>query len=1494
MKRRLLSILLLICMTLTLFPVSALAEEGETEAPVCVCTEACTEEAVNYDCPVCGAEGAQACACEEVIAADDTDDAPSDADDADAPDDAPEAPDDVKKVHAVKDPGSTDAAHSTYAADTPAAEEAATGVTYILNYYLNDGTDSHGEIFNVKNEITITQVPTRDGYDFLGWADTSDAVEAQYQPGTPIIITEGTEKTVYAVWKLRPLETVVVTPPTLPKEVYIGLTFTDDSLKAGGGVAKVKGTDTVVPGKFTFNNKYGCEVNAAGENRLRVYFIPDDQETYAAAECEIIVIGLKHTIAEVRTKIAITDKPLGTPAEELGITATSVEVKTNVGTLYNPIPVTWDLSTYDPNGLGTQIIYGTLDVANSWYAYAINEETDVKATIEVTLIDTRVFDTTIIEAPVISRTFYALEHYGTLEANLTGGVAMADGKVVEGKFSFDENEPLYGGKAWPGTSLKYGELTRKVVFTPANSRNYTTATCTVTVNVLPLKAIQIASFYTPITDKPLGTEFADLGLGKEISFVVSENWDDPADEGVYYTDKVIWDESKYDKNSPYEQTVTGTLVLSDWKDYILLPDEPLTLSVKVKLKYDPVEPTIVTAPVFRWTKGDYALGDNQIFIGKFFQIGTKNITEEAAETGAFIGGEAMADGTKVNGTFSIKEGTPKWFDAEGQHDVTVVFTPDDLVLYAPAECTIKLDAIKRTVASIDPCPDVTDEEVGTAFEKLWKPLVYIRTEDGTIEHGVGVIWDETAYDPYTIEEQTITGTLKIDGYFLGGYIKQPEPEIKPTLKVKLKTTENTVEIRYHIYNPDGDVEYKTDGTSAILTDYTTTLDDYDLRGFGAIFQALQAAGMFTGLDEAGSVLDGWYKAYSFADTDRVADLSQLTVTGKRVDLYGKIIPKTITITLELGGGELPEGVSSTVTRTYGSWYDLPKPTRHGYSFTYWSTAETGGSEIFPATRIMQTTDHTVYARWKQIADHSPVREQKPEALAKAATCTENAVYYMSCSCGEIIKTETFTAENTAGHDYGNWTSNHDGTHTGVCSRNASHTVTEACSGGSAYCMERAVCEKCKTEYGELGGHIFGSDWKCDNTYHWHECSGCKGVDSKVLHADNDKDHRCDACYHLLGTCADSNNDHKCDVCGKQLSECADNDNDHLCDTCGKKLTEHAGGTATCTARAVCDICGKEYGELIPHSFTAENTDAKYLKTAATCMAKAVYYKSCAVCGAAGTETFEHGEPVPHTFTAETAEAKFLKTAATCTAKAVYYKSCAVCGAAGTETFEHGEPAPHSFTAETADAKYLKTAATCTAKAAYYKSCAACGLSSKGTADEATFEAGNALGHDYGSWTSNGDGTHTGVCSHDAGHTKTEACSGGTATCVKKAVCKVCGKEYGEKDSDNHSGREEWTVTESTHEQKWSCCGKVTVSAEGHSFGEWVVIKRPTYSQQGIRMHTCGSCGYYETESIPATGKTPQTGDDSALGLWSLLMCASFTGVLSLTAFGLRQRTKKKQ
>ena len=161
--------------------------------------------------------------------------------------------------------------------------------------------------------------------------------------------------------------------------------------------------------------------------------------------------------------------------------------------------------------------------------------------------------------------------------------------------------------------------------------------------------------------------------------------------------------------------------------------------------------------------------------------------------------------------------------------------------------------------------------------------------------------------------------------------------------------------------------------------------------------------------------------------------------------------------------------------------------------------------------------------------------------------------------------------------------------------------------------------------------------------------------------------------------------------------------------------------------------------------------------------------------------------------------------ATCTQNAV----CEFCKA------EYGEKLPHDFTAETVDAKYLKSAATCTEKAVYYKSCAACGLSSAGTASEATFEAGNVLGHDWGAWTSNGNDTHTRVCSRDASHTETDKCHGGEASCTMKAVCEVCKAEYGEKDPEHHAeGCElEWVVTETEHEQKYSLCGKVTIAKE---------------------------------------------------------------------------------
>ena len=60
----------------------------------------------------------------------------------------------------------------------------------------------------------------------------------------------------------------------------------------------------------------------------------------------------------------------------------------------------------------------------------------------------------------------------------------------------------------------------------------------------------------------------------------------------------------------------------------------------------------------------------------------------------------------------------------------------------------------------------------------------------------------------------------------------------------------------------------------------------------------------------------------------------------------------------------------------------------------------------------------------------------------------------------VFKTQTGDAHT---HDWSAWTSNGDGTHSRRCTCNAAETVN--CSGGTATCKDKAVCEICKESYG---------------------------------------------------------------------------------------------------------------------------------------------------------------------------------------------------------------------------------------------------------------------------------------------------------------------------------------------------------------------------------------------------------------------------------------------
>ena len=115
----------------------------------------------------------------------------------------------------------------------------------------------------------------------------------------------------------------------------------------------------------------------------------------------------------------------------------------------------------------------------------------------------------------------------------------------------------------------------------------------------------------------------------------------------------------------------------------------------------------------------------------------------------------------------------------------------------------------------------------------------------------------------------------------------------------------------------------------------------------------------------------------------------------------------------------------------------------------------------------------------------------------------------------------------------------------------------------------------------------------------HVCDTCGKAISN--HVDDDTDHICDICGKTVTNHVDDDNNHICDLCGKIVSNHSDENHDHICDLCGETISTHTGGTATCKDKAICEICGEEYGELNPENHTG-GTHIKHEK-AATCTEK---------------------------------------------------------------------------------------------------------------------------------------------------------------------------------------------------------------------------------------------------------------------------------------------------
>ena len=246
-----------------------------------------------------------------------------------------------------------------------------------------------------------------------------------------------------------------------------------------------------------------------------------------------------------------------------------------------------------------------------------------------------------------------------------------------------------------------------------------------------------------------------------------------------------------------------------------------------------------------------------------------------------------------------------------------------------------------------------------------------------------------------------------------------------------------------------------------------------------------------------------------------------------------------------------------------------------------------------------------------------------------ATCNEKA----KCDeCGEEYG--EFNPENHTSTELV-YVSNGNGTHKIVhkCC-NAVTQAEEVCAGGEATCEEKAKCEKCGGEYGELGEHTGGTP-TCNQKAVCSDCGKEYGDFDATNHASEEfiytannngthnKVHKCcnvvavenEKCSGGTATCQSKATCKDCGALygdldmtnhGDEAFSFVDNgDGTHSKEysVCHTKVESeaHSGGTATCQVKAVCSTCGAEYGDLGAHNYTKVGKDAES------------HWKECSVC-----------------------------------------------------------------------------------------------------------------------------------------------------------------------------------------------------------------------------------------------------------------------------------------
>ena len=656
------------------------------------------------------------------------------------------------------------------------------------------------------------------------------------------------------------------------------------------------------------------------------------------------------------------------------------------------------------------------------------------------------------------------------------------------------------------------------------------------------------------------------------------------------------------------------------------------------------------------------------------------------------------------------------------------------------------------------------------------------------------------------------------------------------------------------------VRFNANGGGGTMADVTGVSGSYTLPACGFTEpEGKQFKGWSTGAD--GSVISGTtYEVNS--DTTFYAiweskEYSVIVTDGKATIGAGSEISKAAQgTTITLTANAAPDG------KVFDKWVVESGNT----------TLEDANSET--TTFIMPDSEVSVKATYTIPHTHTYDQEiQKPETLKSAADCTNDAVYFKSCSCGEISTTETFTAAGT-----------------------------------------------------QLG-HAWASDWSKDTDNHWKECSRCHEKKDEAAH-DYGSDNICDTC----GYDKTVPHTHNLTLVPAKAPTCTEKGNTayYTCDGCDKWFEDATGASEITDKTSVilaatghsasdwksdntdhwkeCTVVG--CGVIIEGSKAAHTAGEWIIDTPATATTSGSKHKECTVCGyTMATETIPATGGGEHT---HSYGSEWKNDADN------HWHECS-CG-------DKKDTAAH-----TAGEWIIDTPATATTSGSKHKECTACGYTM--TTETIPATGGGEHTHSYGSEWKNDADNHWHECScgdkkdtaaHTAGEWIIDTPATATTDGSKHKECTVCKRvlETGTipaigSGEHTHNYSSDWKSDSINHWKECSCGDKADVAA--HSF-KWVVDKEATATKKGSKHEECKVCGYQRPAvEIPATGtpteptdptkptnpskpddttkpgstngseKSPQTGDNSNMMLWFAVLFVSGFGVLGTVIYGKKKK-----